>query len=1172
MKRISIFILSLLTCIGMFGQGYETNFFPIMTPEAATLGKFGAYPVSHYTGSVDIKIPIYTLESNGIKIPIYLQYDGGGFIPNKDCGKVGHDWSLVAGGVITRTVNCVPDEWHTSVEADDYGLEGNLSAIRSGYILNNDDVRNLSSIPGIEMNRENAPDLFTFNFGEHHGQFMIDHDGTVKLVGGGTYDIDISGLAIQQLRELTQESRIVITTGDGTKYTFGGTVEEMDISLRMPKGATDKESDISHRCKNGVITAFHLSEIETIDGQKINFSYETKSFKDISSGEPGYDSGPTVISNAFYSDSKMNLFNSSMEDTYGSVATELGFSYVSAAYLNGIYSENGRVEFVYDEKSHNFSKRNPSGGWYHSSYRLDKIKVYNSQDDLIRSAVLHHSYNQAYDYVNYAFRASDCYRMFLDSVTINRDVYSFTYNLPTHMPVPHTRGVDLQGYYNGSYTNGSLLPGSASRGSSFTYASYGMLERIDYPTGGYTELQFENHTYGTLVQKPATDYFMHVTSTGGLSGGLRIKRIKNVPGETITYEYVKEDGSSSGVHENSKQYSFLLNFQDVRLGNTTLFYQTSNNLVPGSTFSESETVYSRVVENRGTGNGKKVYYYTTYADYPDQTFLGNSLDYMFDMNLTADMSKQLSGLAALTSLQLERGKLMKLEEYNGSGALLQKTTYTYSTDVNRMSQAIYSSGLRFAYPPSFLMANSVAHYYYPNQLSKQVVESYDGGTQQTVTEYTYHQTTRELVKETVTNSNGVMQGKKLYYPQDVNGYDEMVNNNQIAHVVKEEQFVGSESNVVKTLEYVYGEFNNAYYALARVKEKIGNNAQHELLTITARDTHRNVLEAKELGKPTTCYLWGYNHQYPVAKLVNISRTSLNSILAVDTQNSISASYFPFADYGSRLEELTMRNPNVQVTLYKQEPSAGLLYSKSPAGEKVFYDYDYYYRLDKVSKESAASVVQQFGYSDILSLPPLDVTSSHTFNETNPKDMSATISGTGGSGEYIYNTQIRNSSGTVVKTSSSNRFGHLFSSFGTYTMTVTVTDKITEEVVVKNFTIAVVDVPFVEFTAVNENNRESYGNYYSDAVIHCDAALTVEFSLSFSTDNGSYRCIIGGETFEGNGTDEIRFTVDLEEGDNYVELRLYDAPNCSMTLNIREAEGGIIGTTDTLYLSMDKAED
>ena len=264
MKRISIFILSLLTCIGMFGQGYETNVCPVMTPEAATLGKFGAYPVSHYTGSVDIKIPIYTLESNGIKIPIYLQYDGGGFIPNKDCGKVGHDWSLVAGGVITRTVNCVPDEWHTSVEADDYGLEGNLSAIRSGYILNNDDVRNLSSIPGIEMNRENAPDLFTFNFGEHHGQFMIDHDGTVKLVGGGTYDIDISGLAIQQLRELTQESRIVITTGDGTKYTFGGTVEEMDISLRMPKGATDKESDISHRCKNGVITAFHLSEIETI--------------------------------------------------------------------------------------------------------------------------------------------------------------------------------------------------------------------------------------------------------------------------------------------------------------------------------------------------------------------------------------------------------------------------------------------------------------------------------------------------------------------------------------------------------------------------------------------------------------------------------------------------------------------------------------------------------------------------------------------------------------------------------------------------------------------------------------------------------------------------------------------------------------------------------------------
>ena len=1182
MKRISFFILSLLACIGMWGQQYETNYFPIMTPETATLGKFGAYPVSHYTGGVDVKIPIYTMESNGIKIPIYLQYDGSGFIPNKDCGKVGHDWTLVAGGVITRTVNCVPDEWKSSAETDDYGLHGHLYALRTYGTRDNDAVRNMESIPGLELSYENAPDIFTFNFGEHRGQFMIAHDGTVKVVGGGAYKVDISGLATQQLRVLLQESKIVITTGDGTKYTFGGTVNELDISLRLPKGADEKEADISYRCVNGVITGFHLSEIETIDGQKIYFSYEESSFKDEASGEAGFDCGPDVIRNAFYSDSKMNVYNGSVEDTYGSIATSLGYSYTHAAVLSSITCENGSAEFIYDIRPNHFAKRNSSGGWNEYNYRLGNIKVMNSQDDVMVGVKLYHSYVQSYDYANNAYTANGCYRMFLDSISINRDVYGFTYNIPNRMPASHTRGVDMQGYYNGYDSNSSLLPGSGSRGSSFTYASYGMLERITYPTGGYTDFTYENHRYGTLLQKPSDGFFMTATTTEGIAGGLRIKQIKNVPGETITYEYLNEDGTSSGVYSNSKQYSFLVSYNDIALGYTTMYYRTSNNLVPGTTFAEQEIVYGRVVETRGSGAGKKVYHYTTYADYPDQTYLGNTLDYLFYSNLTNAQLLQLSGLSAITSLHLERGKLTVLEEYNGSGSLLQKSTYTYSTDDDRMSQAIYSSGVRFSIASSgCTMANTVAHYYYPNQLSKQVVESYDGGTHQSTTEYTYHSGTRELVTETVTNSDGSVHGKKLYYPQDITSntiYSAMKNKNQLSTVVKEEQLVGSANNVVKTLENEYAAFtgnNTTYYDLATVKQTVGSTTQ-TLLTISARDSHRNVLEATELGKPTSCYLWGYGYHLPVAKLENVTRGTLSSLISTTIQEAIAASYAPYNSYRSTLEALTTAASAVQVTLYEHEPGAGLVYSKTSGGEKSYYGYDSYGRLTQISKESADEVVQQVEYYANNSLLPLTASPSRTSTTLYTGTRTLGISVTGGSGERTYSLQLKRGTTTLASTVSAS-LSYDFTSVGTYVLSGWVKDKNTQEVVEFSYTYTVEEaivLPTVEFTNVEQHVRESYGNYYSTATIECEEAMTVEFSLVPMLESGTFSCTIGENySLSGSGVEngEEKFTVELDAGTNYVEIRLIDSPNGSVDLFIQEVDGGTVGSNSILTVMAEKAE-
>src|SRR6202012_537761 len=84
----------------------------VQSPNAASIGLFGSYPVSYYTGVPIIDIPLYTLKEREISVPISLSYHASGFRPDQHPGWVGTGWSLNAGGVITRTVNDIMDEYN----------------------------------------------------------------------------------------------------------------------------------------------------------------------------------------------------------------------------------------------------------------------------------------------------------------------------------------------------------------------------------------------------------------------------------------------------------------------------------------------------------------------------------------------------------------------------------------------------------------------------------------------------------------------------------------------------------------------------------------------------------------------------------------------------------------------------------------------------------------------------------------------------------------------------------------------------------------------------------------------------------------------------------------------------------------------------------------------------
>src|SRR5205085_12228803 len=75
------------------------------SPNAAALGKFGDIPVSPYTGSTDVTIPIYTIQARGVSVPVNLSYHTGGIRLSEESGWVGLGWALSAGGMVSRSIN-----------------------------------------------------------------------------------------------------------------------------------------------------------------------------------------------------------------------------------------------------------------------------------------------------------------------------------------------------------------------------------------------------------------------------------------------------------------------------------------------------------------------------------------------------------------------------------------------------------------------------------------------------------------------------------------------------------------------------------------------------------------------------------------------------------------------------------------------------------------------------------------------------------------------------------------------------------------------------------------------------------------------------------------------------------------------------------------------------------
>ena len=81
------------------------------SPQTASLLKYTEFPVSPATGIPNIDIPIYTIEWDGVRIPISISYHASGIKVNDVASPVGLGWVLNAGGVIGCSKNGARDDF-----------------------------------------------------------------------------------------------------------------------------------------------------------------------------------------------------------------------------------------------------------------------------------------------------------------------------------------------------------------------------------------------------------------------------------------------------------------------------------------------------------------------------------------------------------------------------------------------------------------------------------------------------------------------------------------------------------------------------------------------------------------------------------------------------------------------------------------------------------------------------------------------------------------------------------------------------------------------------------------------------------------------------------------------------------------------------------------------------
>lgn len=216
--------------------------------------------------------------------------------------------------------------------------------------------------------------------------------------------------------------------------------------------------------------------------------------------------------------------------------------------------------------------------------------------------------------------------------------------------------------------------------------------------------------------------------------------------------------------------------------------------------------------------------------------------------------------------------------------------------------------------------------------------------------------------QATTNSLGETLQTEYKYPQDLtSGYEqsslmqEMVNRNMIATPVK--TVTKNNGTVISEQRTLYDEFpgqGSSQMILPEfiyAKKGAGTTSADKKITYDKYEEKGNLQQYTLADGTPVSIIWGYNKQYPIAKVEGVAYASISS---TKITNAVNASNLDTSEttedtLRTKLQELRADSSvnGAVVTTYTYDPLIGVTSVTSPNGQTEYYQYDGFGRLKEV---------------------------------------------------------------------------------------------------------------------------------------------------------------------------------------------------------------------------------
>lgn len=208
-----------------------------------------------------------------------------------------------------------------------------------------------------------------------------------------------------------------------------------------------------------------------------------------------------------------------------------------------------------------------------------------------------------------------------------------------------------------------------------------------------------------------------------------------------------------------------------------------------------------------------------------------------------------------------------------------------------------------------------------------------------------------------TNSKGETTTTEYQYPPDRVGdpiAEALTTQNRIAEPMIIREKVG-DMDVSETYTQYQWFNNNTLLQKSAVFQKKGKEVQEKdrKITYNSYDQRGNITQYTPEGGLPVSIIWGYNGQYPVAKIEGVIRSAINGSILTNLENSTSLTTSSFDDLRSSI-------PQAMITSYTYQPLVGVTSITGPNEQTEYYHYDPSGRLASITN-SKAEVLKTFNY-------------------------------------------------------------------------------------------------------------------------------------------------------------------------------------------------------------------